>query len=120
VATVRTLCRILAVVCAVAGGGALASGCFQPDYRDGNLRCAPSGACPEGYHCALDHTCWRDGRNPPHVVHLGVGAGGGPAAGAVGAHRATFSLGQPTGGSASSLRGGHVLGSGLVRGTSAP
>jgi hypothetical protein len=39
-------------------------GCFSPTYHNGNLNCTASGECPEGYHCAVDHTCWRNGSEP--------------------------------------------------------
>jgi hypothetical protein len=43
----------------------LAAGCGDPSYQDGNLRCAVSAsACPSGFHCAADDTCWRDGHDP--------------------------------------------------------
>jgi len=38
--------------------------CFSPKYHDGNLQCTASGQCPEGYHCAVDQTCWRNGSDP--------------------------------------------------------
>ncbi|MBN2575078.1 MAG: hypothetical protein JXP73_10995 [Deltaproteobacteria bacterium] len=42
----------------------LCASCFSPKYHDGNLHCTASGQCPEGYHCAVDHTCWRNGSDP--------------------------------------------------------
>ena len=42
----------------------LAVGCFSPTYHNGNLKCTASGECPEGYHCAVDHTCWHNGSDP--------------------------------------------------------
>lgn len=37
---------------------ALAGGCFEPDERDGTLRCGPAGECPHGFECT-DGLCWR-------------------------------------------------------------
>jgi hypothetical protein len=42
----------------------LSAGCFSPSYHDGNLNCTASGECPKDYHCAVDHTCWRNGSDP--------------------------------------------------------
>ncbi len=44
---------------------ALAIGCSAPEYGDGHLQCAPSGACPAGFYCAGDDHCWRTGSGPP-------------------------------------------------------
>lgn len=45
---------------------ALWAGCFSPRYLNGMLRCSVDGeACPDGYHCAFDKTCWRNGEEPP-------------------------------------------------------
>ncbi|MCU1279889.1 MAG: hypothetical protein JWM53_3435 [bacterium] len=44
---------------------ALAAGCSAPQYGDGHLQCAPSGACPSGFYCAGDQHCWRNGSGPP-------------------------------------------------------
>jgi hypothetical protein len=54
--------RSLVLICFVIAG---AAGCFSPKYGNGELRCG-SGAkqCPDGYHCAVDNTCWKDGANP--------------------------------------------------------
>ncbi|HZS36334.1 MAG TPA: hypothetical protein VFF06_05885 [Polyangia bacterium] len=55
----------LARIAALAASTWLAHGCTDPSYEDGNLRCAVSAsACPEGFHCAADNTCWRDGHDP--------------------------------------------------------
>jgi hypothetical protein len=40
------------------------AGCFAPDYHNGAFLCSASGRCPEGFHCAADQTCWRDGQDP--------------------------------------------------------
>jgi hypothetical protein len=39
----------------------LLAGCFSPSYTNGGFLC---GACPDGYHCALDKTCWKNGEDP--------------------------------------------------------
>jgi hypothetical protein len=46
--------------------GALAlAGCFSPSYHSGGLVCGPgSQPCPDGYHCAVDHFCWKNGEDP--------------------------------------------------------
>lgn len=43
---------------------AAALGCTAPDYGNGHLQCAPSGACPSGFYCATDQRCWLDGSGP--------------------------------------------------------
>ena len=48
----------------------LAVGCFSPTYHNGNLKCTAAGECPEGYHCAVDHTCWRNGSDPDALASL--------------------------------------------------
>jgi hypothetical protein len=41
------------------------TGCFAPKYKDGDLKCEPGPhACPTGYHCASNKTCWSDGSEP--------------------------------------------------------
>lgn len=41
-------------------------GCSTPEVANGQLQCAEaSRACPDGFHCATDGTCWRDGDDPP-------------------------------------------------------
>jgi hypothetical protein len=43
-----------------------ALGCgYGPDFESGRLRCAAADdSCPEGYYCAGDGRCWRDGEVP--------------------------------------------------------
>ena len=53
-----------AVSAIVVGVLALVAGCTAPDYGNGHLQCAPSGACPAGFYCAGDQRCWRDGSGP--------------------------------------------------------
>ena len=44
---------------------ALLAGCFSPSYHDGGFLCSMNGnRCPEGFHCAADNACWRDGHDP--------------------------------------------------------
>lgn len=47
----------------IAGALALA-GCFSPKYGNGHLKCADGQTCPDGYHCAADNTCWKNGSDP--------------------------------------------------------
>jgi hypothetical protein len=42
----------------------LLAGCKSPSYRNGGLVCGPGGDCPQGWHCALDNSCWRNGHDP--------------------------------------------------------
>ncbi|MDB4967724.1 MAG: hypothetical protein JWN44_3413 [Myxococcales bacterium] len=39
------------------------AGCLEIDAVDGTLICSnvPNRACPEGFYCAPNNTCWRDG-----------------------------------------------------------
>jgi Fibronectin type III domain len=46
----------------------LASGCFKPDYRSGDLRCSPTGGCPSGMMCSpVDNHCYKPGAGPPPI-----------------------------------------------------
>jgi hypothetical protein len=36
----------------------LAVGCFNPNYRDGNLQCGPGASCPAGMMCFVDGLCY--------------------------------------------------------------
>jgi hypothetical protein len=46
-------------------GALVVAGCFSPNYSSGGLVCGEgTQPCPEGYHCALDHRCWKDGEDP--------------------------------------------------------
>ena len=42
----------------------VAGGCFAPDYRSGDLICAPGNVCPLGLHCAADNHCYKSGFEP--------------------------------------------------------
>lgn len=102
----------LVLLIAVAAGG-----CFSPSYRDGDLRCAAGSgrACPDGFHCAVDGACWRDGRDPPRPpAHLTTAGGADPHL-ADGNYSLGVSIGQPLGGSARSANAGdHVLQLGVM------
>ena len=44
---------------------AVALAACAPSPADGLLACNPTGkACPDGYYCANDGTCWRTGHAP--------------------------------------------------------
>jgi hypothetical protein len=66
---------------AIIGALCLLSGCFNPKYQSGDLRCDADNACPKGFHCAANHTCWQGNHNPvldlsiPIAVDAGVDAG---------------------------------------------
>jgi hypothetical protein len=49
-------------------------GCYSPSYTNGGFLC---GSCPDGYHCALDNTCWKNGEDPDLAAEL-VGSDLGP------------------------------------------
>ena len=52
--------RLLAIVAC-----ASLAGCFSPKYSNGAVRCqAGSHPCPDGYYCAVDNTCWKNGEGP--------------------------------------------------------
>jgi hypothetical protein len=42
----------------------LVAGCYQPSPPNGALLCSVDRECPQGYHCAIDDTCWRIGEDP--------------------------------------------------------
>jgi hypothetical protein len=47
---------------------ALASACsYRALPPSGQQQCAPVGQkrCPDGYYCAADDTCWKNGQRPP-------------------------------------------------------
>lgn len=53
----------------------LFAGCFTPSYVNGTLKCEPgTNACPDGYRCADDGTCWREGAAPDLSDNGGGGA----------------------------------------------
>src|SRR5438034_9453499 len=62
------------------------AGCFAPTPAGGVLGCNPDPhgkACPDGYHCASDSTCWPEGQDPSGdgPVHLGDGGPDAPVSG---------------------------------------
>lgn len=56
------------------------AGCYQPAPPNGALLCSTDHKCPDGYHCAIDDTCWRIGDDPdpftqvPHAISPRNGA----------------------------------------------
>jgi hypothetical protein len=61
-----------ATAAAIAATALLAAGCFKVDAANGKLKCNPDAtrACPAGYHCALDGTCWRNGDDPTNDLGI--------------------------------------------------
>jgi hypothetical protein len=52
------------------------AGCYSANPADGKLKCSVGdNKCPDGYHCAADGTCWKNGHDP------GAGGGGGTGGG---------------------------------------
>lgn len=99
---------------------ASAAGCFSPSYRNGDIHCkATPNTCPDNFHCAIDHTCWRNGQEPPpqHSATIAVSAGGGIGDVNGASHRVTTSFGQPAGTSSGS--GLHSVQFGVLAGTTA-
>lgn len=94
-------------------------GCFSPRYDNGQIQCQlVANSCPNGFHCAVDHTCWRNGLEPPpqHSGHFVFGAGGGVATPSAGdGHQATTSFGQMAG--TATADGLHSVQLGVVAGT---
>jgi hypothetical protein len=96
-------------------------GCFSPHYENNKIQCTVTAphACPDGYHCAINHTCWRNGSEPPpqHSSNVVFGAGGGINLPNGGIHGAATSFGQPAGiGKANNL---HSVQLGILAGTAA-
>jgi hypothetical protein len=120
--------RILAIACFAL----ISSGCFSPKYNNGNLRCENGQTCPDGYHCAVDNTCWKNGFDPsldmspgdnldgsmpdlippPPVTYppasVWISCGGGAVAAASGAQLATSACEISIGGTATGSAGGVV------------
>ena len=40
-------------------------GCGSSELADGVAPCTQNAECPDGYHCAIDLTCWHDNSDPP-------------------------------------------------------
>lgn len=53
--------------------------CLSPSPPNGELGCDPQGACPTGYYCAADNTCFKNGSVGPDLAVAGVDGGGGDA-----------------------------------------
>jgi hypothetical protein len=76
-----------------------AVGCFSPHYENGQIKCElVSNSCPNDFHCAVTHTCWRNGQEPPpqHSAHVVFSAGGG-IGGAGDQYQVTSGFGQLAG-----------------------
>jgi hypothetical protein len=50
----------LMLLCAAAAASA---GCGL-SLTNGGLSCSSDGKCPNGYHCAVDNSCWKNGQDP--------------------------------------------------------
>jgi hypothetical protein len=51
--------------------GIVAVGCYSPKVPDGKLKCSTSGnKCPEGFFCAPDGTCWKNGHQPTTTMDM--------------------------------------------------
>ncbi|SRR6266545_2443698 len=86
-------------VCASALVASMVGGCFAPDYKSGNLRCADGDpACPTGFYCAaVTHTCWKDGSQPPPFGAFWTSCGGGSGTSESGARLDVTVGGKPYG-----------------------
>jgi hypothetical protein len=42
----------------------LLAGCYSPNIGNGQLKCSSDGKCPDGFHCATNKTCWKNGSDP--------------------------------------------------------
>lgn len=51
----------------VALAGAIAAACYEVPRPDCGFVCGPGGACPDGYRCASDMRCHREGASPSLV-----------------------------------------------------
>ena len=41
------------------------AGCYSPNVPNGKLKCSTGdNKCPDGFHCASDGTCWKNGQDP--------------------------------------------------------
>ena len=121
----------------------MAAGCFSPKYENGRLKCASGDKpCPDGYHCAIDTTCWKDGEDPDlaqpfdlgiafdlapsppdftipdgnHLGHAETAEGGAIKVQATGTHSITLSIGQKVSGQ-SKAAGSHSIQFGILSGT---
>jgi hypothetical protein len=49
----------------------LAAGCFSTgNVQNGGLKCAPDGACPDGFSCRADNLCYRNGNDGGNACTL--------------------------------------------------
>ena len=85
--------------CFCAVGALLLAGCFAPDLKSGNLRCADGPTrCPTGFYCAtVTNTCWENGSAPPPFGAFWTSNGGGSAVSDSGAQLSTTIGGKPYG-----------------------
>jgi hypothetical protein len=64
-ASADVLGRLLTLGAAIGGllvgAGAIASACYTVPTPDCGFRCGPDDACPDGYTCAAERFCHRNG-----------------------------------------------------------
>jgi len=60
----RSTAERLAFAVAAVAACAIALGGCGPKLSNDGLTCGSAGACPPGYHCAVDKRCWKTGQNP--------------------------------------------------------
>jgi hypothetical protein len=58
---------LVALVVAAAGCG------YAPNFESGTLHCSSSHTCPQGYTCATDNTCWKNGATLPGATDMFIG-----------------------------------------------
>jgi hypothetical protein len=55
----------LLVLAVIVLGALVLAGCFSPSYHSGGVACGHgTQPCPDGYHCAVDRLCWKNGEDP--------------------------------------------------------
>jgi hypothetical protein len=59
--------RLVPLGVALALAGAMITACYDVPRPDCGFICGPGGACPEGYSCASDMRCHRNGTSPDLV-----------------------------------------------------
>jgi hypothetical protein len=57
----------IALALLVALTGAIVAACYEVPRPDCGFLCGPDGACPDGYSCASDGHCHRNGASPSLV-----------------------------------------------------
>jgi hypothetical protein len=104
----------------------LSFGCYSPNLSDGKLKCSVVGnKCPEGYHCAIDGTCWKNGHDPmgtgsgPLAPHKGTAVVSGGVTAQSEHYKVIMSTGQPPGGNANAAGTANKTHSGLAGATQA-